>query len=209
MSVFLTPELKPFFGGTYFPPVDAYGRPGFSTILKRIAEVWRSNKEALTEQSADTMEQLAEAVAPQGETRKRKEQLAHHWRESRHGRQRICQSKGSPDERDVVLGGVWHWLAPGNLAPDRQTDRLGPGTFGAALGPSAWGSVAAGFGWWSGTFRLAMQLAAPATGVGKERESPEPVLHSMRWPQNYVGASAIATSTVRVVVGLQGLESRQ
>src|SRR5438067_1430824 len=31
MSVFLTPDLKPFFGGTYFPPQDAYGRPGFVT----------------------------------------------------------------------------------------------------------------------------------------------------------------------------------
>ena len=38
MSVFLTPELKPFVGGTYFPPRDAYGRPGFPTLLKSIAE---------------------------------------------------------------------------------------------------------------------------------------------------------------------------
>ncbi|HIM86642.1 MAG TPA: thioredoxin domain-containing protein, partial [Candidatus Poseidoniales archaeon] len=37
MTVFLTPELKPFFTGTYFPPQDAYGRPGFPTILQRIA----------------------------------------------------------------------------------------------------------------------------------------------------------------------------
>jgi uncharacterized protein YyaL (SSP411 family) len=34
MSVFLTPALKPFYGGTYFPPEDNYGRPGFKTLLK-------------------------------------------------------------------------------------------------------------------------------------------------------------------------------
>ncbi|HRI87446.1 MAG TPA: thioredoxin domain-containing protein, partial [Candidatus Hydrogenedentes bacterium] len=33
MSVWLTPELKPFYGGTYYPPVDAFGRPGFVTVL--------------------------------------------------------------------------------------------------------------------------------------------------------------------------------
>ena len=37
MSVFLTPDLKPFVGGTYFPPQDLYRRPGFSTVLKNIA----------------------------------------------------------------------------------------------------------------------------------------------------------------------------
>ena len=38
MSVFLTPELKPFVGGTYFPPEDTFGRPGFATVLQSIAE---------------------------------------------------------------------------------------------------------------------------------------------------------------------------
>lgn len=38
MSVFLTPELKPFVGGTYFPPEDSFGRPGFATILQSVAE---------------------------------------------------------------------------------------------------------------------------------------------------------------------------
>jgi uncharacterized protein YyaL (SSP411 family) len=37
MSVFLTPDLEPITGGTYFPPNDAYGRPGFPTVLKIIA----------------------------------------------------------------------------------------------------------------------------------------------------------------------------
>lgn len=38
MSVFLTPDLKPIGGGTYYPPIDAYGRPGFKTILLHMAK---------------------------------------------------------------------------------------------------------------------------------------------------------------------------
>ena len=38
MSVWLTPELKPFVGGTYFPPEDRYGHPAFKRVLERIAE---------------------------------------------------------------------------------------------------------------------------------------------------------------------------
>ena len=38
MSVFLTPELEPFSGGTYFPPTDRFGQPGFATVLKSIAK---------------------------------------------------------------------------------------------------------------------------------------------------------------------------
>ena len=40
MSVWLTPELKPFYGGTYFPPTSRWGRPGFVDILAEIARVW-------------------------------------------------------------------------------------------------------------------------------------------------------------------------
>lgn len=44
MSVFLTPDLKPFYAGTYFPPVDAYGRPGFKTVLNQIASVYENDR---------------------------------------------------------------------------------------------------------------------------------------------------------------------
>ena len=39
MSVFLTPTLEPFYGETYFPPDDRYGRPGFASLLRRIDEL--------------------------------------------------------------------------------------------------------------------------------------------------------------------------
>ena len=44
MSVFLTPELKPFFGGTYFPPDARHGRPSFLQLLEQIAGLWRERK---------------------------------------------------------------------------------------------------------------------------------------------------------------------
>ena len=44
MSVFLTPDLEPFFGGTYFPPDDRYGRPGFRSLLTQIASVWQTRR---------------------------------------------------------------------------------------------------------------------------------------------------------------------
>jgi uncharacterized protein YyaL (SSP411 family) len=62
MSVWLTPELKPFFGGTYFPPEARYGHPGFKQVLERIAEVWRSDRASVVESSADMLDQIGRHV---------------------------------------------------------------------------------------------------------------------------------------------------
>jgi uncharacterized protein YyaL (SSP411 family) len=51
MSVFLAPDRHPFFAGTYFPPTDRHGRPGFSTLLKRIAHLWRSQRDDVLAQA--------------------------------------------------------------------------------------------------------------------------------------------------------------
>jgi uncharacterized protein YyaL (SSP411 family) len=53
MTVFLTPEQEPFFAGTYYPPVDKYGRPGFPTLLARIAELWATRREELVKQATE------------------------------------------------------------------------------------------------------------------------------------------------------------
>ncbi|HEX4595516.1 MAG TPA: thioredoxin domain-containing protein [Bryobacteraceae bacterium] len=58
MSVFLTPDLKPFFGGTYFPPDNRYGRPGFPTLLQRIASAWREQRAEIVETSGNVISQL-------------------------------------------------------------------------------------------------------------------------------------------------------
>ena len=54
MSVWLTPELKPFYGGTYFPPDSKWGRPGFVDILQEIGRVWKAERAKVVE-SADAM----------------------------------------------------------------------------------------------------------------------------------------------------------
>ncbi len=51
MSVFLTPEGRPFYGGTYFPPEDRYGMPGFPKLLKALADTWRDRREEVNGQA--------------------------------------------------------------------------------------------------------------------------------------------------------------
>ncbi|XP_076054255.1 spermatogenesis-associated protein 20 [Oratosquilla oratoria] len=58
MSVFLTPDLKPVAGGTYFPPTDSFGRVGFSTMLKALASKWRDERKKFEESSVKIMEVL-------------------------------------------------------------------------------------------------------------------------------------------------------
>jgi uncharacterized protein len=58
MSVWLTPEGKPFFGGTYFPPDTRYGRPGFGAILKRLAQAWQEDRAKIEESGSHVLEQL-------------------------------------------------------------------------------------------------------------------------------------------------------
>ncbi len=54
MTMFLTPDGKPFYGGTYFPPQDLYGRPGFPRVLEAIASAWKNDRFGL-EQQGDTL----------------------------------------------------------------------------------------------------------------------------------------------------------
>jgi uncharacterized protein YyaL (SSP411 family) len=58
MSVWLTPELKPFYGGTYFPPEQRYGHPGFRMVLERVAEAWQQDRDRIEESSRAAIEQL-------------------------------------------------------------------------------------------------------------------------------------------------------
>ena len=60
MSVWLTPSQKPFFGGTYFPPDNRYGRPGFKHILEQLARAWREDRGRVEDSSEKVIEQLRE-----------------------------------------------------------------------------------------------------------------------------------------------------
>jgi len=63
MSVWLTPERKPFYGGTYFPPDNRFGRPGFKSILHSLAQAWKDDRTRVEESGARVVEQLKEYAA--------------------------------------------------------------------------------------------------------------------------------------------------
>jgi hypothetical protein len=73
LTVFLTPELKPFFGGTYFPPEDRHGRPGFPRLIEALSKAFREDPEAVEENANKLTEMIAslESVtdAPWGDNR--------------------------------------------------------------------------------------------------------------------------------------------
>ena len=58
MSVWLTPDLKPFYGGTYFPPDPRWGRPGFPEILREIARVWQQERTKVEASASTLTEQI-------------------------------------------------------------------------------------------------------------------------------------------------------
>ena len=61
MSVWLTPDLKPFVGGTYFPPEERYGQPGFKNVLERIATAWKENHDNIVQQGGKIVAALQES----------------------------------------------------------------------------------------------------------------------------------------------------
>ncbi len=60
MSVFLTPDLKPFYGGTYYPPQDRHGMPGFPRVLLSVAEAWKEHREEIVSRATDFTGRLQE-----------------------------------------------------------------------------------------------------------------------------------------------------
>jgi uncharacterized protein YyaL (SSP411 family) len=58
LTVFLTPDLIPFYGGTYFPPEERYGRPGFPRILESIASIYKTKKSDIINQSEKIIKAL-------------------------------------------------------------------------------------------------------------------------------------------------------
>ncbi|TAJ07318.1 MAG: DUF255 domain-containing protein [Nitrospirae bacterium] len=62
MTVFLTPQQEPFFAGTYFPPADKWGRPGFPAVLRKVAEFWRKDPDALRQQAAQLTERMKQTL---------------------------------------------------------------------------------------------------------------------------------------------------
>ena len=60
LSVFLTPDQKPFFAGTYFPPVGRYGMSGFASILRQLSDTYKNNRAAIERQTKIILDGLAQ-----------------------------------------------------------------------------------------------------------------------------------------------------
>jgi len=63
LNVFLTPDLKPFLGGTYFPPENRHGRPGFLTLLEQLHQVWQTRHGEIAASAADMHDRLRETAS--------------------------------------------------------------------------------------------------------------------------------------------------
>ena len=71
LTVFLTPAQKPFFGGTYFPPLPRYGMPAFSDVLRKIAEAYRDRREDVELQASEittAIGKVADRETPDGQS---------------------------------------------------------------------------------------------------------------------------------------------
>src|SRR5215475_3275271 len=63
MSVFLTPDLQPFYGGTYWPPKSRMGMPGFDQVLNAVSNAWRDRRQQAIDQAAELTEHLTRITA--------------------------------------------------------------------------------------------------------------------------------------------------
>jgi hypothetical protein len=66
MSVWLTPDLQPFYGGTYFPPSTRWGRPGFIDVLTEIGRAWRDDRPRVLQSAATILDRLKSATTAGG-----------------------------------------------------------------------------------------------------------------------------------------------
>ena len=67
LTVFLTPDQRPFFGGTYFPPADRYGMPGFPKVLLAIWEAYQSKRDEVDAQSAELTKAILDVASGEGQ----------------------------------------------------------------------------------------------------------------------------------------------
>ena len=67
LTVFLTPELKPYFAGTYFPPVERYGMPSFQTVLRAVHQAYDERREEVEQSAEQITGAIAQVTSPRGE----------------------------------------------------------------------------------------------------------------------------------------------
>jgi uncharacterized protein len=64
MTMFLTPQGAPFFGGTYFPPQDRHGLPSFRKVLEGVGEAWRTKRDEISRQGDQVVDHIRRQTAP-------------------------------------------------------------------------------------------------------------------------------------------------
>ena len=75
-SVFLTPDLKPFFAGTYFPPEDSHGRPGFPRVIQALHVAWQEKRQELEKQADQISQSIARIHTTHAVSKKVEEDLS-------------------------------------------------------------------------------------------------------------------------------------
>jgi uncharacterized protein len=68
LTAFLSPDLKPFYGGTYYPPENRHNLPGFLTLLRQIDKLWRERRADLTRSAAEWYKHLTQAIKARAHT---------------------------------------------------------------------------------------------------------------------------------------------
>jgi uncharacterized protein YyaL (SSP411 family) len=106
MSVFLTPDLQPFFAGTYFPPDERHGMPAFSRVLEAVADAYRQRRDDVAQQAAAVAAHVTQqlSVGP-GRAEPQREQLE----------RAVARLASAFDEVNGGLGGAPKFPAPMTL----------------------------------------------------------------------------------------------
>ena len=68
LSIFLTPDQKPFYVGTYFPVLDSYGRPGFGSILRQLSQAWKEKPNDIEKSANNFLDALQKTESIQTPT---------------------------------------------------------------------------------------------------------------------------------------------
>jgi|CXWL01.1.fsa_nt_gi uncharacterized protein YyaL (SSP411 family) len=107
LNVFLTPNLKPFYGGTYFPPESRWGQPAWTGLLTRLAQLWEERRADVETDAASLARSVAEYAAAEDETRGRPETEALLAAEK--------SLRASFDAENAGFGGAPKFPMPANL----------------------------------------------------------------------------------------------
>jgi hypothetical protein len=107
MSVWLTPELKPFFGGTYFPPTSRWGRPGFIDVLTQLASGWQKDATSIIASADDIITKLRQY-------RRRRASIERRWPDAVRSRWASRRSSAF-DRRHGGFGGAPKFPRPSEL----------------------------------------------------------------------------------------------